>query len=276
MKLEVATKRPPRTLYKFRSFDSEGHSLRILSHNEIFFPQPARFNDPFEEGIVDRYDLLSRKEGLPMIEKAVARWFPRLTSAAAHRKAKEAWRDFKRPGFLEQHRKLVAETKAHMGIFCLCAGYKNLLLWAHYADRHTGFAIGFNRPILHDFCLYLGNEPTVKHSPLPPQPVTYCEEYPLIHPTRDTDQEQFDKQFLWKSKDWCYEEEYRMLLVYGADRVLPIPPEAITRVVLGCRINTTNKDAIIAILRSREMKPYLYQTHVSMDRFALQLERVRY
>jgi hypothetical protein len=38
----------PKYLYKYRDFDQSGRNIRMLSHNEIFFSSPAKFNDPFD------------------------------------------------------------------------------------------------------------------------------------------------------------------------------------------------------------------------------------
>src|SRR4030042_1895631 len=51
----------PEHLYKFRFFENPNHK-RILSDNELFFPSPKRFNDPFDSTIPVRYDQGSREE----------------------------------------------------------------------------------------------------------------------------------------------------------------------------------------------------------------------
>ncbi len=43
----------PEHLYKFRVFDDPNHK-RILTDNELFFPSPKRFNDPFDSTIPAR------------------------------------------------------------------------------------------------------------------------------------------------------------------------------------------------------------------------------
>ncbi len=45
----------PEHLYKFRVFGDPNHK-RILTHNELFFPSPRQFNDPFDGTIPARYD----------------------------------------------------------------------------------------------------------------------------------------------------------------------------------------------------------------------------
>lgn len=51
----------PEYLYKFRVFEDPNH-VRILTHNQLFFPSPKRFNDPFDSTIPVRYDEGSREE----------------------------------------------------------------------------------------------------------------------------------------------------------------------------------------------------------------------
>ena len=35
-------------LYKYRRFDSNGHSLEILKNQELYCAEPSSFNDPFD------------------------------------------------------------------------------------------------------------------------------------------------------------------------------------------------------------------------------------
>ena len=50
----------------------------------------------------------------------------------------------------KEHRKAFRETKEELagskGLICLSRSWTNPLLWGHYAERHTGIALGFEIP----------------------------------------------------------------------------------------------------------------------------------
>jgi hypothetical protein len=107
-----------------------------------------------------------------------------------------------------------------VGVFCLSARPDHMLMWAHYADQHTGFCLGFEpspgTP--------LANR---KYS----KPVRYVDEYPQVDfdkmrirrtlssipgeleleskTTIDWDDENLQNVLYCKSKQWEYEQEWR-------------------------------------------------------------------
>jgi len=135
-----------------------------------------------------------------------------------------------------------------IGILCLTGKPDNLLMWAHYADSHTGLVIEFD--VEHEFFKQVFEDPL---SPVGLdedlskdygylKPMVYNDRRPEI--TIST-VKSFDS-FLVKSNDWKYEEEWRMLMPTAkANKVLKddgvdvflyeVPKVAITKVILGCR-----------------------------------------
>jgi len=106
------------------------------------------------------------------------------------------------------YRKLVGDLKIwfaeHNGINCFSKSWNNLLMWAHYANKHKGLCLGFDIP-----------------------DELVCEvNYTMELPSADeffrelststnllTHIDEFKKKFmLTKSSDWNHEEEYRAFL----------------------------------------------------------------
>jgi hypothetical protein len=48
----------PKTLYKYRDWNNKYHR-KLISKQELYFPKPSEFNDPFDGNIPVRWDLLS-------------------------------------------------------------------------------------------------------------------------------------------------------------------------------------------------------------------------
>ena len=50
-----------KTLYKYQDWNNKSHR-RLISKQELYFPKPSEFNDPFDGNISVRWDLLSFEE----------------------------------------------------------------------------------------------------------------------------------------------------------------------------------------------------------------------
>jgi len=46
----------------------------------------------------------------------------------------------------KKFRKMKDEINAKTGLICFSKNWKNPLLWGHYADKHSGIALGFDIP----------------------------------------------------------------------------------------------------------------------------------
>lgn len=121
-------------------------------------------------------------------------------------------------------------------------------MWSHYADNHKVFVIGFDseNEFFHqkrsadDECNYI-------------RKVQYSEDRPKIQLTSLEDMADI---LLAKSKEWEYEQEWRMLKpLREADETIqnnnePIclfsfPPQCITEIIFGCRMSDSDKEEML-------------------------------
>src|SRR5690242_1677614 len=100
-------------MYKFRSFDEKNYNLDSIENSYIYAPSPQQLNDPFE---------LVCDMGFARVEK-------RLVERLLKTKLPE----------LEDYEQQLLRAKNSRGIFSLVPEWNSELLWAHYADSHTGF-----------------------------------------------------------------------------------------------------------------------------------------
>jgi hypothetical protein len=124
-------------------------------------------------------------------------------------------------------------------------------MWAHYADRHRGFVVGFKSDLLRR------NHP---HSGF--YKVCYALERPVVpHPyVAPPDVNQLITAVSQKSPEWAYEEEWRLLMDMRHLRkdqdstnpnvYLPIFPDAIDQVIFGSRCSDNLVSKIEIILNS--------------------------
>lgn len=94
-------------------------------------------------------------------------------------------------------RRLKETISSGRGLLCFSKNWRNPVIWGHYAEKHTGIALGFDIP--DDSAL----------------PVNYTDELPPIDidpvtgtPTREVR----DRLLCTKSIDWKYEDEVRLIV----------------------------------------------------------------
>jgi hypothetical protein len=263
----------PKYIYKFRSFKDEKHK-RILTDNELFFPSPDKFNDPFDSGISIRYEDFTKNEFLRYWTDRYREDFPNARYQEIRQWVKSFYNKCRTPEGKEmiakKQQEVIKEIRSNeVGVFSFTANFKSILSWSHYADSHRGFCIGFHTKNLKTFLEKCG-------SSLDLAAVDYTNEYPYVNAYRMSDVEK-TKKILWtKSNDWEYEDEYRILWINGADKTLKIPDGIIRRVILGCQVSLTDRDAMISILRGRTDRISFFQAEPKRESFGLRFDYIRY
>jgi len=137
-----------------------------------------------------------------------------------------------------------------IGILCLTESADNLLMWAHYADSHRGFVIEFDEysPF---FDRRVSPDDELRHL----RKVSYNAKRPSL---TLADVEDFSS-LMTKGTDWQYEAEWRMMMPLDAAskivkngphavHLYKFPADAITSVILGCRMDAQKKEEIKQVL----------------------------
>lgn len=146
-----------------------------------------------------------------------------------------------------------------IGVLSLSTVNDSLLMWAHYADAHRGLILEFDEN--HPF--FLLTDPTVYSEKIE---INYSNERPIIDLNPEENRKEFLLQiakavFFTKSKDWSYENEFRILRYLenaiktgSKDQnafdiyLFDLPENCIRSVILGCRIRRDDEKTIKEIL----------------------------
>ena len=189
--------------YKYLPFD-EG-SLRIITDGTIKFTPPSELNDPFDcapdvdtSNIADylntRSDLLKKAgEALKLSPAQLIEEKPTM---------------IRRLEMAAEHGAFGQQAADKVGICSLTRAPLNLLMWAHYAQHHTGFAVEFDIPAV---VTDVDKPPTDRLLDwLIPQEVEYQASKPVVNFFDDKDVKT-KKHFLVKGEDWAYEQEERVI-----------------------------------------------------------------
>ncbi len=228
---------PHQTLYKFRSWSDPIHK-RWLTERQVYFASPAQFNDPFDCAINYRYDLLSNEEKFEKYISFLKKEKSQLSEEELKEEAKK-WmseRLLEKEALLENNKKIIRDmVYTKVGVLSLTKTKKPVLLWSHYSDNHKGFCIGYNREILiQDFMKKYNDYKKMVFYEID---IKYSETYPIIIPKKDiTPTEYISKPLSTKAKFWEYENEKRILLLGGSREITTVPAEAISEVIMGCKM----------------------------------------
>lgn len=122
---------------------------------------------------------------------------------------------------------LVHVFRERYGVLSLSEQVDSLLMWAHYAKGHTGFALGFD-----------GTHPFFESA--------RSVEYRDLRPDFRAADLVFHEVFFVKSREWSYEHEWRAIrLLTASDTVIrrtpldihlvKIPAQAVSQIILGSR-----------------------------------------
>ncbi len=260
----TATQNGIQKLYHYQRFD-DCHLSDTLKNNRIRCSDPARLNDPWD--LRPLYSAAGVNQ-----DACFAQWqkfFARIAESADDELV------LSEPKFLcqaieslnENSRKLILER---WRIYSLTPHRDSLLMWAHYAERHTGICLEFDAAVP-----LIGNALEVSYQMQ--RPIIDCNL--ILH-----DEEMARYAVLTKSSVWAYEHEYRILaqplerdsapatsLAKTKDNFLDLPPGAITGIILGSKVDAEKVQLMVA-----NCQPTLkvYRANPDDSTYALNIEQM--
>jgi hypothetical protein len=282
-------------LYKYMSADS---ALRCFRTGMVRFTQPVEFNDPFEmqpfvKGLADEPSIEAQfREQFgatvdPELDKMLSTLTPEQRTKidrnsirdAVQQQAPEALALLKRLAEIATplvSRQIYDTGNENLGALCLTEKPDNLLMWTHYADHHRGVVIEFDTT--HDFFnRRLGPQDDFRHF----RKVIYTQDRPNVF-LADSDAVDF---FYFKSKEWEYEQEWRLIVPLGdcSQRIeqplgypiclFNIPPECVHGVIIGCRMPEPQKFALAKLVRQNPEFNHLRFQQAETDKHVFAIRR---
>lgn len=240
---EEFRKSAPEVLYKYRNWTSK-FSKDALKQSEIWFSSPKQLNDVKDIRLVYDFDS-SEVEKAEFLEK-LRKEFPRMTNlipgslafVAAFLDHYEAIRKDPQTWFYTNQQNLrESEIYEQVGLFSTTELPLQKLMWAHYADSHYGYCIGYDP--------YFIFRTKQSHCGI----AHYSEER-LTYSFLDPDRYNFIDLFM-KDAVWEYEREYRFVTYFekNENRLVKLPLEATKEVIIGLKMSTKESSEIVACLK---------------------------
>lgn len=250
--------------------------IDILQKRLIRFTQPNAMNDPFEARPYF-YKLGSKEEFAKNFAEAIRRWnfrdWNNYCKAIGNDPGRFALakKVENNPDYAERLYKNVHERNPHdllpnlrerfynlhntAGLLSLSETPDNLLMWAHYAEGHTGFVLVLDGS--HDF--FKGD--IALHGFAKPVPVEYRLKLPHLTIEETYKETIMPEIFFVKSLNWQYEKEWRYLKFRAnANKrftdgnkldvnLFKLPSKCIIGVILGCYRSQELEDKILELQR---------------------------
>jgi hypothetical protein len=228
------------TLYHYQSLNFD-HLTNTLRNQIVKGSDPARLNDPWDCKPCFNPDALDDSQ---VLEKEMA-WRDELYGRALTIAKLGSDPAFRRQ-FMHEASVSMEAMIASRRIYCLTPHPDSTLMWSHYADDHCGICLQFS----------VGNMLFSRAAR-----VVYLPEYPKLMPWEiNANRGRVMDLILTKSKDWDYENEYRIVSVdkpqdsfqFLDDGFFRLPKGALQAVIIGC--NVKDADQVIGAIRAEDPK----------------------
>lgn len=194
------SKPEPKILYKYRSLSGDNFKFThdIFMKNGLYFPHPDQLNDPFDCKLTPYLKELTKEQLINYFNACdPQKWKSKgmdLNKLIKYIMEKPI--SYLRDSFEEKP----PTSYQNVGVLSFSEKHKDILMWGHYADSHSGICIGF------DYYKLLFNFGEI---PILPENVKYPEdeEFPKWNPFVDDKVSQPNIVYLTKAKHWDYEQE---------------------------------------------------------------------
>jgi hypothetical protein len=256
----------PKTVYKYRSWNAgDIYHDNVLLKNQLYMSAPSDFLDKMDCKNPTRYDLLTKEELRIWIGGLMKEQHPKYNDKAIQNLVMELeglnkfqdkeWMAKSQEQDWQQFNQLA-------GVLSLTRNPLNERMWVEYGNYHKGIAYGFDTDALIIGCGVGGGGD-----------VSYNDELPIILPLMDYTL-QFTLRSFYKTKEWEFEDEYR-LRSFGTDsRTKVFPDGSLTTVVLGKDFDGQQVPFIVDKLRAKPNRVTLYQCNYNNE--ALVLREIEY
>ena len=241
-------------LYKYRHYSER--TIRMLADNQVFLAAPATFNDPFDCAIESIVDI---DNGDLLIELTAEQFVYFGIDKEETRNRLKSFSTLKVDvvqAICRMFKELELRQNMHgLGVLSLSEINNDVLMWAHYADKHSGFCIEYLRSSNNDLA--------------EAKPVTYSKEYPLVNLFKTDPFTRSQLSVFTKDACWQYEKEWRRVI--AEPNVTKTHIETmITAVIFGARMSEKHRENIRSMLAGRRYVKF-YQANLKDHEYGLDI-----
>ena len=164
---------------------------------------------------------------------------------------------------------------------CLTENPNSILMWSHYADKHTGFCIEYNfnqadssitdhlvKVKYSNKLVHLKKSSLIQmlHIKTTPNYIKNPKVTQLTHRT-------YAEAITTKNTVWKYEQEWRLIYKKSDENIIPNFPYA-TKIILGPNINEMNKKLLIELSKKKGIP--VFQAYLLPDQYSIDFFPINY
>jgi len=216
----------------------------ILLKQSLKFSDPTTFNDPF--------DCNEKLLKIKCDQKIVSETFSNLSAKLSRQEKRELKRRLENPN---NQSRILKQKRKEYKLSCFSETYDEILMWSHYANKHTGICIGFDLPHKYEDKFILS-------------PVRYLNEIKELDCTTNVHR----VILYWlttKSIRWDYEKEIRAISRCGNQKseheYINYESKYVKEIIFGCNVPEKNIEA--AILKIK--KSNLYYDNITIKKMII-------
>lgn len=242
----LAKANPPPLLHRYRR--ASKWCLSEIANHEIHVARPGDMNDPFEFSTPLHINLDAMRASYIAYAKKQLGKDARTARDEAQMLGKAE---------IQALQQGVDSKRNNFGLVCGTSDPASNRMWAYYGDSHKGICIGY-RTDIHPFCWAMSviyeklQGPADAINVQERDPSEFCD---LISRRKDP--------------EWSFECEYRIPIgpmEESHTRMLPVPPECISEVRLGAKIEPEFRDPVLKAIRKLPHSPKVIQMGCDMER----------
>lgn len=253
-------------IYKYTPHN-KCHKYDIIKHKELWFANIDSLNDPLDSNLTYR-----QKYNPDEIKEY---WENFIADKPAFKSLDEVlskWGD--NESFTREQTRIFEYIKSKIGVLCMSKTPKNILMWAHYANRHQGIVYGFDA----DLFGFSENKDTTNN----PYHIVYpCNrKYGVLSYTKEGDdkrQQEFVKLLTTKAKDWEYEKEVRFFDFSnkGNGIARKFNPNCLKSIIFGVKTPNDEIETMIDCCKKNNLNHIeFYKAKFVAGRFELELNKI--
>lgn len=250
---------PPEVLYQYRP--PAVWAIANLSRRVMYFTPPEKFNDPYDCGLFPKLGYVTGAK-----YAAFRRALPNLFSG----EELSSFDGLSKTEAVDKFNGIIAEKwgiiRERQGVACFSKRNDNLPMWSHYAGRGEGFCLAFDMMEINGELFFEYDEVV---------PVEYVDKIPAAESMKmwKTDDTALWKLSCYKSKEWEYEREWRIVnLAHGESQY---GEELLKAVYFGTRATAGTKELIRAIVEETYPNAELWQGQLSKTEYKVEFDRIR-
>jgi len=247
-------------LYKYREIGSIGLE-RTFTHNEIYLPDPTKFNDPFDcaPKLGVHKSEYKRKQ---YYKDIVKRRYPNATSFQVKQELKNNPK-VNKIYMPENIQDIFLKFVKQFGIYCLAEVPDDILMWSHYSNSHRGLCLQFNA----------SKESSIIWEAFK---VTYQNNYPDVNVMDIGNTKEFFNLVATKSNHWAYEKERRVVKTEdeGGSQIYTFDPELLTGVILGAKISDDDEKTIRSWVDKRSTNVKVFKAKMNSTGYSLDIKGI--